>query len=83
MKLVLLGVSIFAATRFLAGVRPWPRWLHALGYALLPILVIAGAAFVVDSDVLSAVLTASLLLLLLWVAAVTVAMTRRPRAAGT
>ena len=76
-KLVLLGVTVFAATRFLAGVRAVPRWLEVLGYALLPILVIGGAAFVVNSGALSGVLTASLLLLLLWVAAVTVVETRR------
>jgi hypothetical protein len=76
-KLVLLGVTVFAATRFLAGVRAVPRWLEVLGYALLPILVIGGLAFVVNSGALSAVLTASLLLLLLWVVAVTVVETRR------
>ena len=76
-KLVLLGVTVFAATRFLAGVRAVPRWLEALGYALLPVLVVGGAAFVVNSGALSAVLSASLLLLLLWVAAVTVVETRR------
>jgi hypothetical protein len=84
-KLVLLGVTIFAATRLLAGVRAVPRWLEVLGYALLPILVIGGVAFVVNSGALSAVLTASLLLLLVWVAAVTVDQTRRspPARPGT
>jgi hypothetical protein len=76
-KLVLLGVTVFAATRFLASVRAVPRWLEVLGYALLPILVVGGAAFVVNSGAVSAVLSASLLLLLLWVAAVAVVETRR------
>jgi uncharacterized membrane protein len=76
-KLVLLGVAVFAATRLLTSRGPTPRWLQVLGYVLLPVLVIGGAAFVVSSDALNAVLTASLLLLLLWVAAVTIAATRR------
>jgi hypothetical protein len=76
-KLVLLGVTIFTATRLLATVRALPGWLYLLGCALLPILVIGGLAFVVNSGALSAVLTVSLLLLLLWVAAVTVVETRR------
>jgi hypothetical protein len=76
-KLFLLGIAVFAATRLLAGRRLLPRWLQILGYVLLPVLVIGGAAFVVSSDALNAVLTASLLLLLLWVAAVTIAVTRR------
>lgn len=75
-KLILLGVAVFAATRLLAGRRSLPRWLQILGYALLPVLVIGGAAFAVNSGALNAVLTASLLLLLLWVAAVTLAATR-------
>ena len=74
---MLLGVAVFAGTRLLASRRSAPRWLQILGYVLLPVLVIGGAAFVVNSDALNAALTASLLLLLLWVAAVTIAATRR------
>ena len=81
-KLVLLGITVFAGTRLLAAARPLPRWLRWLGDALLPILIIGGAAFVVNSGTLSAVLTASLLLLLLWVAAVTLVTTRRSPAAS-
>ena len=69
-KLILLGVAIAAAARLAAAAGAWPRWLCALGLALLPILIIGGMAFVIDSGVLTAVLTASLLLLLSWVAAV-------------
>ena len=75
-KLVLLAVAVAAATR-LAGSQVFPRWLQSLGYALAPILVIGGAAFIVTSDALSAVLAVSLLLLLVWVAAVAVVVTRR------
>ena len=69
-KLVLLAVAIAAATRVAAEARAFPRWVRGLGYALAPILVLGGAAFVVTSDALSAILAVSLLLLLLWVAAV-------------
>lgn len=55
-KLILLGVAVFAATRLLAGRRSLPRWLQILGYALLPVLVIGGAAFAVNSGALNAVL---------------------------
>jgi hypothetical protein len=44
---------------------------------------VVGAAFVVTSDVLSAVLALSLLLLLLWVATVAVVVTRRAAAPHT
>ena len=76
-KLVLLAVAIAAATRLAAGARALPRWVEVLGYALAPILVIGGAAFIVRSDALSAVLGVSLFLLLLWVAAVAAVFTRR------
>jgi hypothetical protein len=75
-KLVLLAVSVAAATHLAARTHALPRWLRGLGYALAPILIIGGAAFVITSDALSAVLAVSLLLLLLWVAAVSVATTR-------
>ena len=71
-KLILLGVAIAAATRLAAAAGAFPGWLRALGFALLPILVIGGLAFVIDSGALSAVLTVSLFLLLLWVAAASV-----------
>lgn len=82
-KLVLLGLAIAAATRLAAGAHAFPRWLSVLGYALLPILVVGGAAFVVPSDALSAVLAVSLLLLLLWVGAVTFTVTRLRHATAT
>jgi len=71
-KLVLLGVAIAAATRLAAVAGAFPTWVRALGVALLPILVLGGLAFVIDSGVLGAILTLSLFLLLVWVAAVSV-----------
>lgn len=75
-KLILLGVAIAAATRAMEQTGAVRGWLRGLGYALLPILVIGGLAFVIHSAALSAVLDLSLLLLLLWVGAVSV---RAPR----
>jgi hypothetical protein len=76
-KLILLGVAIAAAARLASEAGAWPRWLRALGFALAPILIIGGLAFVIDSSVLTAALTASLLLLLAWVAAVSLVSLRR------
>jgi hypothetical protein len=78
-KLILLGVMIVAATRAAEEVHSSRGWLRWLGYALLPILVVGGIAFVLHSAVLNAILDLSLLLLLLWVGAVAL---RAPRLAG-
>ncbi len=69
-KLMLLGLAIAAATRAMDDTHAIKKWMQRLGYALLPILVIGGLAFVVHSAALSAVLDLSLLLLLLWVGAI-------------
>ena len=76
-KLVLLAAAIAAATRLAASSDAFPRWVRALGYALVPTLVLGGLAFVVSSDLLSAVLALSLVLLLLWVGTVAVVVARR------
>jgi hypothetical protein len=80
-KLVLLGIAIAAARRLAAGAGAFPRWVRGLGYALLPVLVIGGLAFIVDSSALTMVLDASLLLLLLllWASSVSVVSARRPQ----
>jgi hypothetical protein len=75
-KLVLLAVAIATATRLAAHERALPRWLQGVGYALAPILVVGGAAFIITADALGAVLAVSLLLLLLWVGAVGVVVAR-------
>jgi energy-converting hydrogenase Eha subunit C len=51
--------------------------VRALGYAVVPSLILGGLAFVVTSDALSALLALSLLLLLVWVGAVAVIAARR------
>jgi hypothetical protein len=58
-------------------------WLATRGRALVPLLVIGGLAFVIDSAALSAVLAVSLFVLLLWVAAVSVATVRAARPAAS
>lgn len=75
-KLVLLGVAVAAATRAMEDTGAIKKWMRRLGYALLPILVIGGLAFVVHSGALSAILDLSLLLLLVWVGTISV---RAPR----
>jgi len=75
-----LGFAIAIAARLAAAAGAWPRWLRALGLALLPILIIGGLAFVIDSGALTAVLTASLLLPLGWVTAVSLVSLRARRA---
>jgi hypothetical protein len=75
-KLVLLGVAVAAATRAMEDTGAITKWMRRLGYALLPILVIGGLAFVVHASALSAILDLSLLLLLVWVGAISV---RAPR----
>jgi hypothetical protein len=81
-KLILLGLAIAAASRMAAAAGAWPTWLRVLGLALLPILIVGGLAFVIDSGALSAVLTVSLLLLLVWVGTVSVTAARASRAAA-
>ncbi len=82
-KLVLLGIAIASATRLAVEAGVLARWLRWLGYALLPILIIGGLAFVVHSGALTAVLDVSLVLLLLWVAAVSIVVAREPRPSST
>ena len=77
-KLALLGIAVAAGTRVAAEAGMLARWIQRLGYALLPILIAGGLAFVIDSSALNAVLDLSLVLLLLWVAAVGIVVARSP-----
>lgn len=79
-KLVLLAIAIGAATMLAARSGAFPRWLDALGAALGPLLIVGGLAFLIDSDALSTVLALSLILLLVWVAAVGFVLVRAGRA---
>ena len=78
-KLALLGITIAAAARVASETGLFARWLVMLGYALLPILIIGGLAFVIHSGALSAVLDLSLVLLLVWVGGVGITVARQPK----
>jgi len=67
-KLILL--ASFAITVTWAGTRAGllPAWVRGLGYLLVPLLVLGGLAFVIDSPVLYAILVISLFALLAWAA---------------
>jgi hypothetical protein len=76
-KLILL--ASFAITVTCAGTRAGalPAWVRGLGYVLVPLLVLGGLAFVIDSSVLYAILVVSLFALLTWVAATSSVIGRR------
>jgi hypothetical protein len=67
-KLILL--ASFAITVTWAGTRAGalPAWVRGLGYVLVPLLILGGLAFVIDSPVLYAILVISLFALLAWAA---------------
>ena len=77
-KLVLLGAFVALLTAAVARVRG-RRAHRALGFVLAAMLPVGGASFLVANGVLSAVLAASLVLLLAW-AAWTGVLTSRSRA---
>jgi hypothetical protein len=69
----LIALAVFAAASCWAARRRGvaPGWFVALTIALVVLLPAGGAAFLIDQPVLSALLIASLPLLLVWVAALT------------
>src|SRR3954447_23165150 len=76
-KLILL--ASFTITVTWAGTRAGllPAWVRGLGYLLVPLLVLGGLAFVIDSPVLYAILVVSLFALLAWAAVASWAIGRR------
>jgi len=68
-KLILM--ASFAITVTWAGTRAGalPTWVRGLGYLLVPLLILGGLAFVIDSSVLYMILVVSLFALLAWAAA--------------
>ena len=76
-KLILL--ASFAITVTWAGTRAGalPAWVRVLGYLLVPLLILGGLAFVIDSSILYAVLVVSLFALLAWAAAASWSIGRR------
>jgi hypothetical protein len=80
----LVAIAVFAAATWLAARRcgAAPDWFTVLTGALVLLLPAGGAAFLVADPVLSALLIASLPVLLAWVAALTVIAARRFRSAA-
>jgi hypothetical protein len=64
-------LAAFALTVTWAGTRAGalPAWVRGLGHLLVPLLVLGGLAFLIDSSVLYAILVVSLFALLAWAAA--------------
>jgi hypothetical protein len=69
-KLVLLAAFVASAISALTASQRVPAWLRAISWSLVVLLPAGAAAFVIDSGLLTALLTVSLPLLLVWVAAV-------------
>ncbi|GAA2473882.1 hypothetical protein GCM10010406_07300 [Streptomyces thermolineatus] len=69
-KLLLLAVFVATVTAAAGRAARLPALLRRLGAVLVPLLVLGGAAFVVDSEPLAVVLAMSLVVLLVWVGAV-------------
>jgi hypothetical protein len=78
-KLVVLAAFAAAATHAARRAGMAPTGLVALAAVLVALLPAGGAAFLIVSPVLTAMLTASLPLLLLWVATLTTVVVRRAR----
>jgi hypothetical protein len=76
-KLVLLAAFAAVVTVAADPAGMAPRWLRALTVLLVVLLPFGGAAFLVDSAVLTAMLYASLPVLLLWAGAVAFLVGRR------
>ncbi len=68
-KLVLLAAFVASATSALTRSQRVPAWLRGISWSLVVLLPVGGAAFLIDSGLLTALLTVSLPLLLVWVAA--------------
>jgi hypothetical protein len=76
-KLLAMGVFLGAAALLIFRTHVLPRWLGLVAVVLAPLLIVAGWNFVLSSSVQFAAYAMLLLLLLLWVAAVSVVCLRR------
>lgn len=76
-KLLALGVFLGAAALLIFSTHALPRWLGWVAAVLAPLLVVAGWNFVLSTSVQFAAYAVLLLVLLLWVAAVSVVSVRR------
>lgn len=76
-KLLALGVFLGAAALLVFRTRALPRWLGWVAAVLAPLLVVAGWNFALSPSVQFAAYAVLLLVLLLWVGAVSVVSLRR------
>ena len=76
-KLLALGVFLGAAALLVFRTRALPRWLGWVSTVLAPLLVVAGWNFALSPSVQFAAYAVLLLVLLLWVAAVSIVSLRR------
>jgi hypothetical protein len=76
-KLLALGVFLGAAALLIFRTHALPRWLGWVAAVLAPLLVVAGWNFALSTTVQFAAYAVLLLVLLLWVAAVSVVSFRR------
>jgi Domain of unknown function (DUF4386) len=76
-KLLALGVFLGAAALLIFRTHALPRWLGWVAAVLAPLLVVAGWNFVLSSSVQYVAYAVLLIVLLVWVAAVSVVSLRR------
>jgi hypothetical protein len=76
-KIVLLAIMIASASLVARRFGAFPGWLASSGLVFAPLLAISGLAFPLESDALYSSLAVTLILLLLWVASVTVVVAQR------
>ncbi len=76
----LMALALLSVSTSMLGLRTRliPAWINWFGIVLAIALLLGGLSFVVANAMLTAVLFASLPMLLIWVGAVSVAMTRQP-----
>jgi hypothetical protein len=77
-KLLLLAVAVGAASVLVAHAGTFPRWVPWVGYVVVPVLTLAAVATVTRGPALHTVLTLSLPVLMLWVAAASFVLYRCP-----
>jgi len=77
-KLILLASFAITITWAATRAGALPTWVRGLGYLLVPLLIVGGLAFVIDNSVLDLVLEISLVVLLVWAAAASWLIGRRP-----
>jgi hypothetical protein len=76
-KLLAMGVFLGAAAFLIFSTHALPRWIGLIAVVLAPLLIVAGWNFVLSTSIQFAAYAVLLLVLLAWVAAVSVVSLRR------